>query len=549
MIRKFSAALAAVGLVTGVAVAAPAVKFDAQRLSEHVRILSSDEFEGRGPTTAGEEKTINYIAQQMKAAGLEPGGPNGSWFQDVHLNRFETVGTPTMSFRAADGSWTRDLVYGDEVVVGTQRPVDRIALANAPLVFVGYGINAPERGWNDYAGLDMKGKVAVVLVNDADFEEPELKTFNGKAMTYYGRWTYKFEEAARQGAAGVIIVHEDRPASYGWATVKGSWSAPQFDILRADPNAARVPAQGWMQRAVAEDLFRRSGLDFDKLKTDARRKGFKAVPLNATFSTQFQVKSEKIVTRNVVGVLKGTKRPQETVLYTAHWDHLGVGVPDANGDAIYNGAVDNATGIAAMLEIARAFASGPRPDRSIVFLAVSVEEKGLLGSEFYATNPLYPLETTVGGINMDGLNIFGATRDIEVVGFGQSDLEDDLNRVARLQGRTVVAESSPEAGSFYRSDHFPFAKRGVPMLYASSGEDLVDGGPEAMRERSRAYNVSRYHQPDDEWSPDWNWAGAILDIEVYYEIGRSLAFSNRWPQWREGSEFKPARDKSAARRK
>ena len=551
MIRKFSAFAVAAALSAGAVTASaqtPA-RFDPQRLSEHVRILASDEFEGRGPATPGEDKTIAYIAEQFRAAGLEPGGPNGSWYQDVTLNRFETQGAPVMSFRAADGSWTRPAAYGTEVVVGTQRPVDRITLENAPLVFVGYGINAPERGWNDYAGLDMRGKVAVVLVNDADFEQPELNTFNGKAMTYYGRWTYKFEEAARQGAAGVLIVHETKPASYGWATVQGSWSAPQFDIVRANPNADRVPAQGWMQRDVAVDLFRRAGLDFEQLKARARVKGFKPVPMNATFSTDFRVKSERIVTHNVVGILKGAQRPDETILYTAHWDHLGVGVPDANGDAIYNGAVDNATGTAALIEIARAFASGPKPERSVVFLAVGVEEKGLLGSEFYASNPLYPLETTVGGVNMDGLNVLGPTRDIEVVGFGQSNMEDDLNRVAAAQGRVVKAESSPEAGSFYRSDHFPLAKRGVPMLYAGSGEDLVEGGVAAGRAGNQDYNTKRYHQPDDEWSPDWNWGGAIQDMEAYYEIGRGLAFSNRWPEWREGSEFRPVRERSASARR
>ncbi len=543
------AAVLAIGAPAAVLAAPPANPVDAQRLSEHVRILSSDEFEGRGPATPGEAKAIAYISEQYAKAGLQPGGPDGSWYQKVALNRFETVGTPTISLRAADGSWSRPAVYGDEVVVGTQRMVDRITLENAPLVFVGYGINAPERGWNDYAGVDMKGKVAVVLVNDADFEEPSLNTFGGKAMTYYGRWTYKFEEAARQGAAGILVVHETAPASYGWATVKGSWSAPQFDIVRADPNADRAPVQGWIQRDVTVDLFRRAGLDFDALKAKARVKGFKAVPIAATFSTDFAVKSEQIVTHNVVGILKGKTRPDETVLYTAHYDHLGIGVADAEGDTIYNGAVDNATGTAALIELARVFAAGPQPDRSIVFLAVGAEEKGLLGSEFYASNPVYPLEKTVGGINMDGLNVLGATRDIEVVGFGQSNLEDDLGRIAALQGREVVAESSPEAGSFYRSDHFPLAKRGVPMLYAGSGETLVNGGAEAGRAGAQDYNRNRYHQPGDEWSADWDWGGALQDLQVYYEIGRGLAFSDRWPEWRDGSEFKPVREQSAAARR
>jgi Zn-dependent M28 family amino/carboxypeptidase len=550
MIRKFSA-LVAIALMgaAATAFAAPAAPIDAHRLSEHVRILSSDEFEGRAPNSPGEDKAIAYVAAQMKDAGLEPGGPNGSWYQDVTLQRFENVGSPQMSFRAADGSWTVPVEYGPQGVIGTQRPVDHVTLENAPLVFVGYGIHAPERGWDDYAGLDVRGKVVVALINDADFEEPGLNTFNGKAMTYYGRWTYKFEEAARQGAAGILIVHETEPASYGWNTVRNSWTVPLFDIVRPDPNAERTPAQGWIQRDVAVDLFHRIGLDFDALKAKARVKGFTAVPMNATFSTNFQVKSERIVTHNVVGILKGAKRPNETILYTAHWDHLGIGTPDANGDNIFNGALDNATGTAGVIELARLFASGPRPDRSIVFIAYTSEEKGLLGSEYYASHPIYPLATTVAGFNMDGLNIFGPTRDVQVTGSGQSDLEDDLVRVAATQHRVVEPESRPEAGSYFRSDHFPMAKRGVPMLYAGSGDDMVVGGVAAGQAAGTDYNVHRYHQPDDEWSADWNWEGAIQDLMLYYEIGRGLAFSDRWPQWRATSEFKPERDKTAAARR
>jgi len=525
---------------------APAA-IDPARLSAHVQELSSDAYEGRGPATPGEEKTVEYIARQFEAAGLQPGGPNGSWFQEVVLQRFEKVGTPSISFQV--GSQTVPVAYGTQAVVGSQQPVERVTLDKAPLVFVGYGIVAPERNWNDYAGVDMRGKVAVVLVNDADFEEPALNTFGGKAMTYYGRWTYKFEEAARQGAAGILIVHETKPASYGWATVQGSWSAPQFDIVRADPMKERVPAQGWIQRDLAVDLFRRAGLDFEQAKASARRQGFKPVPLKASFSTDFGVKSERISTRNVVGRLPGKARPDETILYTAHWDHLGRGVPAADGDDIYNGAVDNATGIAGLIEVARLFASGPRPDRSVVFLAFTAEEKGLLGSEYYASNPVYPLAMTVAGFNMDGLPVIGATKDVEVVGYGQSDLEDDLQRVATAQGRVVVPEATPEAGSFYRSDHFPLAKRGVPMLYAGSGEDLVNGGKEAGRAAAQDYITKRYHQPDDEWRADWNWDGAIQDLMINYEIGRGLANARRWPQWRSTSEFGPVRAQSDSARR
>ncbi|HYF23477.1 MAG TPA: M28 family metallopeptidase [Caulobacteraceae bacterium] len=553
MIRFVSTGLAALLLAScsalpfgGGETEAPAT-IDPARLSAHVQTLSSDAFEGRGPATAGEVKTVEYIAAQFAAVGLQPGGPNGSWYQDVVLQRFEKVGTPAISFQV--GGQTVPVAYGTQAVVGSQQPVSRVTLDNAPLVFVGYGIVAPERNWNDYAGVDMRGKVAVVLVNDADFEEPALSTFGGKAMTYYGRWTYKFEEAARQGAAGILIVHETKPASYGWATVQGSWSAPQFDIVRADPMKERVPAQGWIQRDVAVDLFRRAGLDFEQAKASARRQGFRPVTLNASFSTDFGVKSERIATRNVVGRLPGKARPDETILYTAHWDHLGRGVPAADGDDIYNGAVDNATGIAGLIEVARLFASGPRPDRSVVFLAFTAEEKGLLGSEYYASNPVYPLATTVAGFNMDGLPVIGASKDVEVVGYGQSELEDDLQRVATAQGRVVVPEATPEAGSFYRSDHFPLAKRGVPMLYAGSGEDLVNGGKEAGRAAAQDYITKRYHQPDDEWRADWNWDGAIQDLMVNYEIGRGLANSRRWPQWRPSSEFGPVRAQTASARR
>jgi len=550
MIRKFSAlaAIAVMGVASIAFAAPPAAQLEASRLSEHVRILASDEYEGRGPATPGEDKAIAYISQQMAAAGLSPGGPNGSWYQDVALERFENVGTPVMSFAAADGSWTRPVKYADEAVIWTNRPVDHVTLENAPLVFVGYGIRAPERGWDDYAGLDVHGKVVVVLINDADFEEPALNTFNGIAMTYYGRWTYKYEEAARQGAAGVIIVHETAPASYGWNTVRNSWTVPQFDIVRPDPNAERVPAQAWIQRDVAVDLFHRAGLDFDALKAKARVKGFRGVPMDATFSADFKVKSEQIVTHNVIGILKGAKRPNETILYTAHWDHLGVGAPDANGDGIFNGAVDNATGSAGVIELGRLFAHGPRPDRSIVFICYTSEEKGLLGSEFYATHPVYPLATTVAGFNMDGLNVVGPTRDVDVTGYGQSDLEDDLVRAATAEHRTVKPAGHPESGSFFRSDHFPLAKRGVPMLYAGSGSDMIEGGEAAGEAANKDYNVHRYHQPDDEWSADWNWEGAIEDLMLNYTIGRDLAFSDRWPQWRTGSEFKPERDKTAGQR-
>jgi Zn-dependent M28 family amino/carboxypeptidase len=553
MKRLTTAALAAV-LLSGAAASAFAAtaggkaavaKIDAKRLSEHDRVLSSDEFEGRGPATAGEQKAIDYIAKQFAASkGLEPGGPNGSWFQDVTLYRFQKDGPVTMSFNI--NGQTRPVEYLTDAVVGTQQPVARQTLKDAPLVFVGYGVHAPERNWDDFKGVDLKGKVMVVLVNDPDFEDPSLNTFNGKAMTYYGRWTYKFEEAARQGAAGVLIVHETKPAAYGWNTVKNSWSAPQFDIVRADMMKAHPPVQGWIQRDLAVELFSKAGLDFEKLKVAARSRDFQPVELKGeSFSADFAVKADKIVSHNVIARLPGKTRPDESIVYGAHWDHLGVATPQADGDAIYNGALDNASGVAGLIELSRVFAAGPRPDRSVVFIAYTAEEKGLLGSEYYAANPVFPLEKTVAAFNMDGLNVNGPARNVTIVGWNQDDLQDDLIKAAKKQGRVVQAEEHPESGSFYRSDHFSFAKRGVPVLYSDSGEDLVKGGVAAGKAAGEDYVAKRYHQPDDEWNPNWDWSGAVQDVTLIYDIGRDLASSTRWPQWKDGSEFKAEREKSA----
>ena len=529
--------------------APPAPLIDAARMAEHVRVLSSDEFAGRGPATEGERKTVAYIAQQMAAAGLQPGGENGTWYQMVAARRFENVGEPTSSFRLGD--WNRPLDYGAEIVVGTQRPVDRITVTNAPLVFAGYGVEAPERNWNDFAGVDVKGKVLVVLVNDPDFENQAANTFGGKAMTYYGRWTYKFEEAAEKGAAGVLIVHETEPASYGWATVENSWGGPTFDIVRQNPNAERAPVQGWIQRPVAEELFRRAGLDFEQMKAAARQPGFKAVPLgDATFSTDFGVRTTTVSTPNVLGIVRGSTRPNETIMYGGHWDHLGSGTPDAQGDAIFNGAVDNATGIAAILEIGRAFAQAPRPERSIVVAAWTLEEQGLLGSEYYAANPIYPLETTVAGFNIDAMEPWGPARDVVVVGYGQSDLEDRLERILAGEGQRITPDPSPQAGYFFRSDHFPMAKRGVPMLYADTGQDLLEGGTAAGEAAAAAYRRDRYHQVNDEYDPaTWNFAGMVQQARVLYRMGLDLANGRDWPNYRATSEFRPERDKTAATRR
>lgn len=546
------AALAAGALIsacasTGAEPSPPPASLDPVRLSEHARVLSDDSFQGRGIGTPAEGMVVRYLSEQYAAAGFQPGGENGGWTQDVTLNRF-TASSISAAFEV--GGETVPLNQGQQIVVSTRLPGRHVMLTDTPLVFAGYGIKAPERNWDDFKDVDVRGKILVVLVNDADFEQPELNTFNGRAMTYYGRWTYKYEEAARQGAAGVIIVHETAPASYGWATVTNSWSGPQFDIVRENAAAERVKMESWIQRDVAVDLFRRAGLDFDTLKTQARSRDFRPVELpGASFSGMFDVATSQIVTKNVIARLPGTTHPEETILYTAHWDHIGVGEPDANGDAIFNGAVDNATGTAGLLELARVWAAGPRPERSIVMISFTAEESGLLGSEYYAANPVWPLEKTVAGFNMDAMNVYGRVEDLGVIGYGQSELDELLAAAAARQGREIAPDANPAAGSYFRSDHFPLAKRGVPMAYAEGGGEFRDE-PRAAREAARdEYGAKRYHQADDEWSPDWDLAGQVEDLEVALWIGRDLANSRAWPDWKPGSEFGPARAASAATRR
>ena len=525
--------------------------FSPQRLSGHIRILSSDAFEGRGPATQGETKTVGYIVQQMQAAGLEPGGPiaNGkrSWTQDVPLLRSEIAGTPALSMDIA-GNKTA-LTQGDEIAI--RAPMDgskAVDLSSAPLIFVGYGVKAPERNWDDFKGVDLHGKVVVVLINDPDFETGQ-GDFGGKAMTYYGRWTYKYEEGARQGAAGVLVIHETDPASYGWATVKNSNTNPQFDIVRHDPKASHSQIEAWIQRDLAVKLFQASGLDFEALKKQAQTRDFKPVALKATLSAHYAANVSTITSHNVIGRLPGTKHPGETVMYTAHWDHLGIGAPDAKGDRIYNGAVDNGTGIASLLELSRTFASLPRTDRSLVFMAVTAEEKGLLGSEYYAANPVYPLATTAGVINMDALSVAGPAKDFTISGTAKLGLLDDLVEEGEAKGRSYTPDPRLAAGGFYRSDHFSMAKRGVPAISFGSGRDLVDGGRERGDALAKDYTANRYHQPGDEWSADWDLSGMAQDVSLLYDLGRDLANSREWPNWSQDSEFRAERDKTAAQRK
>jgi Zn-dependent M28 family amino/carboxypeptidase len=533
----------------------PASPIDVNRLTEHVKVLSSDAFEGRGPATAGEAKTVDYISKQLAAMGVQPGGePSGAgggrrWTQDVALLQSDVSGA--LSASIAIGGMTLPMKQGDQIAIRSSLlPARHVSVKNAPLVFVGYGVSAPERKWDDFKGLDLRNKIAVVLVNDPDYEADLRGRFDGKAMTYYGRWTYKYEEAARRGALGVLVIHETAPASYGWDTVKNSNTATMFDIVRDKPSEMHPPVEGWIQRPVVVDLFRRAGLDFEAEKKKAQSDAFKPLQIgNATLSLEYDVKQGRVVSKNVVGILPGKTRPNETVIYSAHWDHLGVGQPDARGDKIYNGARDNGIGVASVLELARTFAKAPRADRSVVFLFVTVEERGLLGSEYYARHPLYPLETTVGVYNIDALSVSGAARDIGVSGQGKIALEDELGAGARAQGRRLSPDPQPEAGSFFRSDHFSFAKVGVPAISLESGEDLYEGGAKAGKAARDAYEDKQYHQPSDEWSAKWDLRGVAMDVGLVYQLGRDLAASRRWPEWHSDSEFKAIRDKSASARK
>lgn len=532
------------------ATAAHHIEVDAARLSTDVKLLSSDAFEGREPGTRAETKTVLFIIDRMKEAGLQPGGSmvagHRGWTQDVPLAKFMFSAPPNLSLTT--GGRSISLTQGEQIAVrAPQTGTSQLAIRNAPLVFVGYGVTAPERNWDDYKGVDLHGKIAVVLVNDPDFETGS-GDFGGKAMTYYGRWTYKYEEGARRGALGVLVVHETAAASYGWATVKNSNTDALYDVVRSDPSRAHVPLEGWIQRDVAVSLFRDAGLDFEAQKKLAQTRAFRPVTLTgATLTANAAVNHTSVISKNVLGRLPGQSKPDETLLFTAHWDHLGIGPPDAKGDRIMNGAVDNASGVAALLELGRLFGSAPRTPRSIVFLAVTAEERGLLGSEYYATHPIYPLETTVADINMDVMSVDGPTRDVSAAGEIQNTLLSDLIEAARSQGRTYTPDPSPEAGHFYRSDHFSLSKLGIPALSFEPGEDLAQGGKEVGRARREDYYAHRYHQPGDEWTPEMNFKGEALDVALLYDLGRKLATAG-WPQWNRGSEFKEIRDKSAALR-
>ena len=551
MTRSTLLALAStLALAIGGTAAAQTAQFDVSRLSEHIRILSSDAYEGRAPNSAGETKTVAYLVDQFTKAGLQPGGVmvdgKRSWTQPVPLLKSEFTAAPQVAVTL--GGKSVALTQGEEIAVRSPTNGDKgIDLSKAELVFVGYGVKAPERGWDDFKGQNLKGKVLVMLVNDPDFEGGEGE-FGGKAMTYYGRWTYKYEEGARQGAAGVLVVHETAPASYGWATVKNSNTNAMFDIVRKNPRAEHPPMEGWIQRDLAARLFADSGLNLEAMKAAARKKDFRPVTLKARIDVKGTARTEVITSQNVVGLLPGTARPDETVIYTGHWDHLGIGLPDANGDRIYNGAIDNGTGIAQLIEQARAFAAGPRPQRSIVFLAVTAEEKGLLGSEYYAANPIYSAGKTAGVINTDVMGVQGPARDYSIRGTQKFGLLDILVEEATKRGRRYTPDPKPETGGFFRSDHFTLAKAGIPALSFTPGQDLVTGGVARAQAYAADYTARLYHQPDDEYSADWDLTGMAADADLLHAVGLRLANSPDWPNWSADSEFRAARDRSAAER-
>jgi len=523
---------------------ATTAEITAADLKARVKELADDKYEGRGPGTEKGEAAAQWIADEMKRAGIAPGNGD-SYFQTVEMVA-QTVDPATSSLKITADGKTTDLKLGpDAVFISKHQDQPTVSFTDSDVVFVGYGVVAPEASWNDYAGLDVKGKTVVMFVNDPGFITNDDTLFNGKAMTYYGRWTYKYEEAARQGAAAAIIIHETIPAAYGWNVVESSWTGEQSDLVRKDAGASRALLEGWIQLDHAKAMFTAAGLDIDKLRAAANKRGFKPVALKGVkASATINQTIEKRQSRNVIGTIVGATRPDEHVLLMAHWDHLGKGSTQGGEDTIYNGAIDNATGVSAILDIGEKIAAGPKPARSVTLLAVTLEESGLLGSEYFGENPLIPLNKIVAGINIDAMSPIGKTKDMVVVGYGSSQLEDMLKDVLTTQGRTAGPDPAPEAGYFYRSDHISLSKKGVPMLYIDSGEDLVDGGAEKGKQLGEVYREKDYHQPSDEYHDDWDFSGVEQDVNVDYEITSKLANSDAWPAWYDGNEFKAIREKS-----
>jgi Zn-dependent M28 family amino/carboxypeptidase len=516
--------------------------FTVEAMNKHVSVLASDEFEGRKPFTRGEEKTIEYLEKTFREMGLEPG--NGtSYLQEVPM--VEITATPESTMNVTGGKTKLTLKGFDDYTLNTERTDESVVWKEEEVIFAGFGIVAPEYNWNDYEGLDVKGKIVLVLVNDPGFGGTDTTMFKGNAMTYYGRWTYKYEEAARQGAKGCFVIHNPVPAGYPFGVLQNGWNAAHLYLdQRNAPAATYCEGIGWMAKAATEKLFEAAGKDFNVEQTKARQRGFKGYSLNQKITTSMKVASRYNTSHNVVAKITGSKRPEEYIIYTAHWDHLGIGRKDADGDSIYNGAFDNASGTAALLEMAKAFASlKPSPERTVVFLAVTAEEQGLWGSAYYAQNPVYPKEKTVANINMDGINPYGKIKDVMIIGKGQSDLEDYLREEAARLDRDVYADNEPEKGFYFRSDHFHFARIGVPALYIKPGDNFIGPNAEQGREFKAAYTSKYYHQPSDEWDETRvNFEGAVDDMKLLFQVGKRMAFETTWPGWKPGSEFKSTRD-------
>ncbi|MBW8688146.1 M28 family metallopeptidase [Chitinophaga rhizophila] len=510
---------------------------DSAGLVRDINVLASDEFMGRKPFTIGEEKTLAYLEKRFKEIGLQPGNGN-SFLQEVPM--VEILSKPDGDLRLKGKNGDVKLTYLDQYVAGTKRVQDQVSINNSEMIFAGFGIVAPEYNWNDYAGLDVKGKTVVVMVNDPGFYDSTLFKGKTRTMTYYGRWTYKFEEAARQGAAGILIIHDVLPASYGWTVVRSGWSKPKLDLQTADNNAGRAAIEGWLTRESAKKLFDLAGIP-DSVMNQAKRPGFKAIPLGVTASLSLKNKTRKSVSHNVAALLPGTERKDEYIIYSAHWDHLGVGEA-VKGDTIYNGALDNASGVAALLQLATAFTKVQQPPkRSVLFLALTGEEQGLLGSEYYATHPIFPIKSTVADINMDVLNFFGRTKDITIIGKGQSDLDDYAAKAAEKQGRYLIPEANPSGGWFFRSDHFNFAKVGIPSLYPGSGMVSVAHDSAWAPDHATMYGRDHYHSPFDQLDPTWELSGMVEDVRFLFDVGHTLSNESTFPQWKEGSEFKSKR--------
>lgn len=540
VMRNFLVFLFLAGYLTACSSKSEPFQFQVADLAPNLITLSSDEFMGRMPFTEGEQLTTSFLESKFKEMGLEPGNGD-SYFQEVPMVSIITYPEKSMEFKTAKGS-----IVGEglkDFVIWTQRTDSIVRLENAEVVFAGFGIVAPEYGWDDYKNLDVKGKIVVVLINDPGFGSEDATFFKGNTMTYYGRWTYKYEEAVRQGALGCLIVHNTIPAGYGFNNIQNSWKASKLYLDDRGQDKYKLGFEGWITLPFAKQLFEKMGKNGSELLQNARTADFQGFSTGMTLSTSLAVQPTYNVTKNVVAKVTGKVAPEEVIIYTAHWDHIGIGKPDETGDSIYNGALDNASGTAALLALAKAFKTDEQPDRTVVFLSVTAEEQGLWGSAYYAKQPIYPKEKTVANINMDGVNPYGKMKDVSVIGVGQSEMEDLLDEELKKLGRYAAPEPNPVVGYYFRSDHFNFAKIGIPALYIGTGIDHVEKGKEYGKQLQEEYVAQYYHKPADAYDPKrWNLDGAVDDVQVLYNVGRSLANSSRWPGWKEGSEFKAVRD-------